>query len=590
MISFIGIALVLDLLTQNYGLSVFEGTNYTSGFLIPLDFFYFRNYGMLFTLTTGPFYIMSILVFISLISKILKIKLLIIEHLYCWILKFYLILFTISLTLGIWFMDYSPKLVRTIGLVIFTTILYRIINRYLKLFPFINPVRFNAKKMLIKLLNISYDYTDHNEYTQFFYEYLKKIQSKAKICIISENSFVGDEFPQLKYSRLKEVLSLNSQNKPYLNLDLELLDETEVGEQIEDFNNVKMPHLLYPIYNSKDELQAIVAFGKFPGIYWQKSLAEAIYKLVEVFSGFYLNILVHEKYLEQGKAIVKEQEEKLYNQKIAELKTQQNEELKAEKKLITESIEYAALIQKSLVPQPKELELTLTKYFVVWQQRDIVGGDLYWSETVPNSDEVLFSVIDCTGHGIPGALMSVTANSSLERITKEHKCYEVDLILNQMHQSIGTTLHQSEKNTQQDGMDMSVIKFDKKSKQLQFAGAQHNLILIKGNSQELIIIKGDRYSIGGLKWKNEIKFNAHELQLDSGDTIYLFSDGIVDQPYQHSKTKLRRLGTKAWHDFLVEKNQQSINKIKTEIEELIAEMREISTQRDDICIVGIRIE
>ncbi len=587
-ISSIIVILISSVFLESYiGSFPFRDSVYYSGFLFPMNFLR-PDYGILFSITTGPLFLLGIIVLTSMIYRMLQTDAVIVEKVYYWVLKLYLIFFLISLTLGIYFLNYSPELLRTIALGLMTLIFYYIISKYLKLFPFINPLRFDVQKKLVKLLNASYNHTNHAEYSNFFLSFLKKIQPKAKISIISKEVIIGDEFPKLEYSRLEEVINLKADNQKYINLDLELLDDTEIGKLVKDFNNSAMPHLLYPIYNNKEELQAVIAFGKFPGIYWQKSLAEAIYKLVEVFSGFYLNILVQERYLEQGKAIVKEQEEKVYNQKLAELKTQQNEELKAEKKLITESIEYAARIQKSLVPQAQELDSTFENYFVIWQQRDIVGGDLYWAYKILNSDDILFSVIDCTGHGIPGALMSVTANSSLERITKEHECYEPNLILNQMHQGVGNTLHQAEQNTQQDGMDMSIIKYNKKSRKLQFAGANHNLILVKASTQELIVIKGDRYSIGGLKWKNEINFNSHEIQLEKGDTIYLFSDGIVDQPYNKSENRIRRLGTKDWYNFLVENNQQSMDKIKTDIEELIAEMIEISPQRDDICIVGIR--
>ncbi|MBI9031408.1 SpoIIE family protein phosphatase [bacterium] len=531
--------------------------------------------------------IYSILIII--IYRITKIKNQIVEKVFIILLKTFLTLMLIISSVKYIFLDYSPQLLRTIALGLMTLIFYYIISKYLKLFPFINPVRFNVQKKLVKLLNVSYNHTNPTEYSNFFLSFLKKIQPKAKISIISQQEIEGDKFPKLEYSRLETVVKLKPADKNYLNLDLELLDDTEIGKQVEDFNNSDMPHLLYPIYNNQEELQAVIVFGKFPGIYWQKSLAEAIYKLIEVFQGFYHNFLVQERYLEQSKIIVKEQEEKLYNQKLAQLKTQQNEELRAEKKLITESIQYASLIQKSLLPQSEELKIAFPDNFIIWQERDIVGGDLYWASQVPNQENFLFSVIDCTGHGIPGALMSVTANSSLERITKEHQCYQPNLILNQLHQIIGATLHQAEKNTQQDGMDMSIINYNKHSKKVHFAGAKHDLIIIKGKTQELQVIKGDKYSIGGLKWEKEINFTQHELDLEKGDTLYLFTDGILDQPYPNEDNKLRRLGTQRWYELLVENNQQSMPEIKSKIQELITQMIKSSPQRDDICIVGIRV-
>eukprot|EP00831_Metopus_contortus_P051851 TRINITY_DN43529_c0_g2_i1.p1 TRINITY_DN43529_c0_g2~~TRINITY_DN43529_c0_g2_i1.p1 ORF type:complete len:200 (-),score=45.16 TRINITY_DN43529_c0_g2_i1:213-812(-) len=168
--------------------------------------------------------------------------------------------------------------------------------------------------------------------------------------------------------------------------------ETEIGKQVEDFNNSDMPHLLYPIYNNKQELQLVLVFGIFPGIYWQKSLAEALYKLVEVFRGFYLNFLVQAKFLEQGKAYVKEQEEKIFNQKLWEIQTKKNEELEAERQHIMKSMEYASLIQKSILPQSQEMVDNFPEHFIIWKQRDIVGGDLYWLYSIPESNEVIFSV------------------------------------------------------------------------------------------------------------------------------------------------------------------------------------------------------
>ncbi|MBI9031409.1 SpoIIE family protein phosphatase [bacterium] len=533
-------------------------------------------------------YTIYCLIFISFMYRFVRIKVSLIDKIFknvlilSSILLFYFGLININTLLR----DYINNFL----VIFFLLFSFWFIMKIIKIFPVLYPIRFSLNKKIIHFLNRSYTFFESEKYSSFFVSYLKSINKKYKVGFLTDKTFYGDNFEQFDFEYAKELINLSQESVKFMNMDIEILNDTSIGRKLPDIEQLNLPHLLYPIYNDNKDIIAVIILGKFPGINWQESLVEAIYKLVEVFSGFYLNFLNHENYLEQEKLIVKEQEEKLYNQKIAELKTQQNEELKAEKKLITESIEYAARIQKSLVPQAQELDSAFDYYFVIWQERDIVGGDLYWALQIPNSDNFLFSVIDCTGHGIPGALMSVTANSSLERITKEHQCYQPNLILNQLHQIIGATLHQAEQNTQQDGMDMSIINYNKHSKKVHFAGAKHDLIIVKGKTQELQVIKGDKYSIGGLKWEKEINFTPHELDLERGDTLYLFTDGILDQPYPNEDDKLRRLGTQRWYELLVENNQQSMPKIKSKIQELITQMIKSSPQRDDICIVGIRID
>ena len=290
----------------------------------------------------------------------------------------------------------------------------------------------------------------------------------------------------------------------------------------------------------------------------------------------------------------KEQETKILKQK--------NQELSELNKKILDSIEYASLIQHSILPRDEEISQYIKDYFIIWKPRDIVGGDFYWFYPIPKSvtlsevegqnSSYIISVIDCTGHGVPGAFMSMTANSILNNIVKEKQIYAPDEILNLLHKEIRYTLRQQAKESQQDGMDISICYIDTNKKEIRFAGAMQALYLIteneSTNSPNLTKIRGNRFSIGGRQKEEERVFTKHIIKYRSGDSIYMMSDGLADQKVRIDG-KEQRFKTKRVEAMLLKYYSLPMSEQKKKILEDLARVQDDFEQRDDIVVIGLKL-
>jgi ligand-binding sensor domain-containing protein/serine phosphatase RsbU (regulator of sigma subunit) len=242
--------------------------------------------------------------------------------------------------------------------------------------------------------------------------------------------------------------------------------------------------------------------------------------LICIFAGssvIILYIKVREANLIREKRVL---EEKVF-ERTAEV-VAQKEELAQKNKDITDSIRYAKRIQFAILPP----ELPFPDTFILFKPKDIVSGDFYWLDMI--GDLEFLAAVDCTGHGVPGAFMSIIGYNSLNKIVKEHKIYKPSDILDRLNYEVTMTLKRtdSEGGAIQDGMDMSLICYNKKTGLLQFAGAFNPLWLVRnGVLQE---IKADRFPIGRSK-DREKKFTNTEIQIQKGDTVYFASDGYADQ-------------------------------------------------------------
>jgi len=255
---------------------------------------------------------------------------------------------------------------------------------------------------------------------------------------------------------------------------------------------------------------------------------------------------------------------------------------------LTDSIEYASLIQNSILPREKEISQYIKNFFIIWKPKNIVGGDFYWFFPIPKSRNYLISVIDCTGHGVPGAFMSMTANSILNNIVREKKIYKPDLILNLLHKEIRYTLRQQSKESQQDGMDISICYIDTNLQEIHFSGAMQFLFLIKSNQNEIERIRGNRFSIGGRQKEKERIFAKQVIPYNSGDSIYLMSDGLADQKVRINgkETKFKIKGVK---EMLLKYNPLPVKERKIKIEEELVKLQDNIEQRDDIVVVGVKL-
>jgi len=269
------------------------------------------------------------------------------------------------------------------------------------------------------------------------------------------------------------------------------------------------------------------------------------------------------------------------NEKIGEqldLITSQNKEIKA-------SIHYASRIQNAMLPNSKIIEQFLPENFILFKPRDIVSGDFFWYSAIKenNSNKLVISVADCTGHGVPGAFMSLLGISFLNEIVNKSNIIQANLILNQLRVNIKDALHQTGKDEEQkDGMDISLIVIDLEKNTLEYAGANNSMYLIR--NKELFEYKADRMPIGiHIKEK---EFTNHYINILSNDTIYLFSDGFQDQFSGETEKKFL---AKNFRNLLICVQDQPMNKQKETLETTIENWKGKYHQVDDITVMGIKI-
>lgn len=273
---------------------------------------------------------------------------------------------------------------------------------------------------------------------------------------------------------------------------------------------------------------------------------------------------------------------------IHELKLAQKE-LAIKNKLVTSSINYAVTIQNAILPLRKDIE-PYFKYFIIYRAKDVVSGDFYWfSRTEIHGTEFFYAaVLDCTGHGVPGAFMSLIGNRLLNEIIIERKVYETNEILDALDKGIKKALRQNSSESI-DGMDVAICKIEKQDNEkvkVIFSGAKQPLLYFSQKQNELTKIKGDIRRIGGFNLNPEtIMFNVTEIILEKGDMIYLKSDGFEDQcdysRKKFGKGKLKRM----FSEIAVQSIEYQQNYLENELDKWQLEI----DQRDDITIFGIKV-
>lgn len=266
----------------------------------------------------------------------------------------------------------------------------------------------------------------------------------------------------------------------------------------------------------------------------------------------------------------------------------QKEEIEIKNKHITDSIRYAKRIQNAILPPDNYVKQLLPKSFILYRPKDIVSGDFYWMAKKNNL--VIYAAVDCTGHGVPGAFMSIVGNNQLNYAIDVKKARQANEILDSLNEGVVETLREkgNEKvglSGVKDGMDLALCIIDYKNMKLQFAGANNPLCLIRNN--ELIQIKGNKMAIGG-NFDDELpKFTNHEIDLQKGDILYTFSDGYPDQFGGHDG---RKFMVKKFRELLLEIHQNPIEDQEKILEDRLDEWRGKEEQVDDIIVIGVKIE
>ena len=262
------------------------------------------------------------------------------------------------------------------------------------------------------------------------------------------------------------------------------------------------------------------------------------------------------------------------------------DEVEQQRKEMTDSIEYAKRIQTILLPETNFINEILNDYFVLFQPRNIVSGDFYWMST--KKEKTIVAVADCTGHGVPGAFMSIMGINFLNNIVQNDNL-NADMILNQMREQVIKSMKQTGKDLEnKDGMDMALCIIDWENARIEYAGANIPLFLMRSSPDsphELIELSADRMPIG--IYENVIRpFTLQIVPIMPGDSIYMFSDGYYDQ---FGGPDLKKLKRKNLTKLLLEIHTLSMTEQKNILQRHLDNWRGDLPQVDDILVLGIKI-
>ncbi|GAB6096947.1 hypothetical protein JCM14469_32000 [Desulfatiferula olefinivorans] len=258
--------------------------------------------------------------------------------------------------------------------------------------------------------------------------------------------------------------------------------------------------------------------------------------------------------------------------------------LKDKQAQIISSLKYARTIQNSLMAVPESIYKELPNSFIIWEPRDIVGGDIYYTHF--SDDEFILAVIDCTGHGVPGALLSMVASSILQRIIRAEKKRTPSDILQRLNFIVRLTLYQDSKYTvSNDGMDVGVCHVDTASRRLTYAGARIPLLMVHNGTSTLF--KGDKPSIGYRLSDPDYQYTDHTIDIENGAAFYLFSDGITSQTGGDAN---RMFGTRRLRTLLETLASEPFDRQKTLLLEAFNDYHDKKLRKDDITLVGFSLD
>lgn len=254
---------------------------------------------------------------------------------------------------------------------------------------------------------------------------------------------------------------------------------------------------------------------------------------------------------------------------------------------ISDSINYAKRIQNAILPLTQEFKQILPDSFILFYPRNVVSGDFYWF--LDKEDKLFVAAVDCTGHGVPGAFMSMIGTSLLNEIAKQENISNAAEVLDHLNIQLRKALKQDRESFEsKDGMDLAICVIDKKNLTVDYAGAKRPIFIGKknGGNYELQQIKGDRYSIGGMEIEKNFRFANHSLKLNKGDRFYIFSDGFVDQ---FGGEQGKKLTTKRFEQHLLSIQNKPITSHHDELSDLLRTWQGNNEQVDDILVIGIEL-
>lgn len=299
----------------------------------------------------------------------------------------------------------------------------------------------------------------------------------------------------------------------------------------------------------------------------------------------YTYIKQREKKLKERQAFLEAEVDKRTEElrKEKELVETKNVEISNKNKNITESISYAKRIQEAILAPVSEVKKSLPDSFILYQPKDIVSGDFYWN--YQSGDKVLFAAVDCTGHGVPGAFMSIVGHNLLNKIVVEKGITKPSAILDELSKEVSTTLRQEDgESNVKDGMDIALCCIDKSNMKVEFSGAYNPLYLVR--DKDLQEIKSDKVPIGKGNAGVTGSFTNKEMELKKGDVLYIFSDGYADQK---GGAKKKKFFYPPFRKLLLDLHELPMTEQQKKLEDCIEDWRGNIEQYDDMLIFGVRV-
>lgn len=441
-------------------------------------------------------------------------------------------------------------------------------------------------------------------------EYIEKKamdSQKTKILIVEDEEIIGLHLSKIVKCLGYDVVAVSnngehalvkfSEHRPDLMLvDIGLkgtMNGIDVVRRIKETDNIPVIYLS----STNDEEHITKAEETLPSAYIQKPFDE-----IEISTALKISLSRFRRHQEELEKLVKQANlQELNIKELSETNahlitaTWRERELKDElqktkeiievqNKKIMDSINYARRIQGTIAPKRDALDACLEDYFLFYKAKDVVSGDFPW--LYKRGDYIYFAAVDCTGHGVPGAMMSMIGNLLLnDVVNNEVKIKTPSEVLAMLHYGVVKTLRQDDPdNKTADGMDIALCRLHVDRNELVFAGAHLPLFLLRGN--ELITYKGCKFPVGGMQYRNRNKYSDHKVEIQKGDKIFIFSDGIIDQIGGADNRKWMSTGLQ---EFIVENAHLTMPEFGSKIEEKFNEYKGSNKQIDDVILFGVQI-
>jgi len=262
---------------------------------------------------------------------------------------------------------------------------------------------------------------------------------------------------------------------------------------------------------------------------------------------------------------------------------EKNKEIETKSKDITDSLNYAKRIQYAVLPHEETIYRNIPLSFIFYKPKDIVSGDFFWFHEI-NRDEYILVCADCTGHGVPGAFMTVIGSSLLNQLVIENKIYKPSEILFELDKQINFTLKQQKDSdlSVQDGMDLTLVHVNKLKKELIFTSAKRPVLLIR--NKEIKEFKGSKFSLGGMRSGDKV-FEEIIINYQEDDLLYMFTDGYADQ---FGGDKAKKFSSKRLRELLLEIHRLPMNDQKNRLSNNIVNWQGNLEQIDDMLVMGIK--